>query len=223
VEPLLPPPRRSSSLSGAVLTLPFTEVQPPTLDASVAQSAPRRTNSLLWIAWIAAGMAVVAVTGGGLLYVATPRPEQVVINVTDARGHAVDHVRIFVDGHERCQTAPCVDEVSTGVHEVKVLCDGYDPPAVRAVAVGAGKPNTAGFTLFPANPPPASKTPEAADPPAISATAPVVPSPKRTKAAPPVTRPQPAQSVASAHVAPACSVSVTYDPEGEPRFEKVCK
>jgi hypothetical protein len=78
-----------------------------------------------------------------------PRTEQVAINVTDEKGQAVEHVKIFVDGHERCQAAPCVEEVSAGVHQVKVLCEGYDPPAVQAVAVAAGKPASAGFTLFP--------------------------------------------------------------------------
>jgi hypothetical protein len=94
-------------------------------------------------------MAAVALVGGGLFYVAAPGTEQVAINVTDAKGHAVDHVKIFVDGRERCQTSPCVEEVSVGVHQVKVLCDGYEPPAVQAVAVAAGRPGSAGFTLFP--------------------------------------------------------------------------
>jgi hypothetical protein len=87
--------------------------------------------------------------GGGLFYAARPRTEQVAINVTDAKGQAVAHVKVFIDGEERCQTSPCVEKVSTGVHEVKVLCDGYEPPAVQAVAVAAGRPASAGFTLFP--------------------------------------------------------------------------
>jgi hypothetical protein len=144
----MPEPRRSSSLSGiSVVTAPLTEAPtPPDLDVTVVLPGRRRRNST---PFIVAGIAAVAVVGGGLLYVTRPTTAQVGINVADAQGHALDHVKIFVDGQERCQASPCVKEVSAGLHQVKVLCDGYDPPAVQAVAVAAGKPATAAFTLFP--------------------------------------------------------------------------
>ena len=73
-------------------------------------------------------------------------PGRIVINVADAKGGAVNHVEIFVDGRKQCDTAPCiVDQVAAGPHEVKVLADGYDAPAVQTVTVESRKDATGGL------------------------------------------------------------------------------
>ena len=79
------------------------------------------------------------------------------INVSDAQGASVNHVEIFVDGRKQCDTAPCiVDQIAAGPHDVKLLADGFDAPAVQTVTVEVHKDANAAFQPGVLRPAPAS-------------------------------------------------------------------
>jgi hypothetical protein len=96
-----------------------------------------------------AGAAVVIVGA----YFAYPRQGQLAINVSDSKGGAVRHLEIFIDGKKTCEESPCMQDVSSGFHQVKVSSDGYNQAADQVVAVSSGKAATATFTLFPTEKP----------------------------------------------------------------------
>jgi len=93
----------------------------------------------------AVGLAILAVA-----LFAMPQKGRIAVNVTDQRGAGVNRVDIFVDGKKmsQCDTAPCVLEgQTTGSHEVKVLAEGYDAPAVKAIVVDAHHDTPADFVV----------------------------------------------------------------------------
>jgi hypothetical protein len=74
----------------------------------------------------------------------------VLINVADQRGATVNRLDVFVDGKKtpECGTSPCtVPDLGTGAHEIKVLAEGFDVPAVQAVVVESGKPTSVNFVV----------------------------------------------------------------------------
>ncbi len=104
---------------------------------------PPQNRTMLFAALGVAGVVAIA----GALFLPS-HPGRIVINVTDSQGGAVNHVEIFVDGRKQCDTAPCiVDQVAAGPHDVKLLADGYDAPAVQTVTVESRKDATAAFAL----------------------------------------------------------------------------
>ncbi len=104
---------------------------------------PPQNRTMLFAALGVAGVVAIA----GALFLPS-HPGRIVINVADSQGGAVNHVEIFVDGRKQCDTAPCiVDQVAAGPHDVKLLADGYDAPAVQTVTVESRKDAPAAFTL----------------------------------------------------------------------------
>ena len=104
---------------------------------------PPQNRTMLFAALGVAGVVAIA----GALFLPS-HPGRIVINVADQQGGAVNHVEIFVDGRKQCDTAPCiVDQVAAGPHDVKLLADGYDAPAVQTVTVESRKDATAAFAL----------------------------------------------------------------------------
>jgi hypothetical protein len=121
------------------------------------------------------------------------------VNVSTARGGAVDHIKIFVDGTQLCDTAPCIHDVSPGVHEIKVLGDGFDAPAPQAVAVGSGKAAAASFTVFPSVKATAEVSPVvAADDKVAAAAAAPAPAPSPAPAPPATPEPKPTTALPAA-------------------------
>jgi serine/threonine-protein kinase len=97
---------------------------------------------------VGTGVVFAALAAGLVVFLMMPRTGRIAVNIADTQGGAVNHVEIFVDGKKQCDTSPCiVDQVSTGVHQVKVLAQGYDPPADRAVTVESRKDATIDFTM----------------------------------------------------------------------------
>ncbi len=110
---------------------------------ATAMVRPPQNRTALFAALGVAGVVAIA----GALFLPS-HPGRIVINVADTQGGAVNHVEIFVDGRKQCDTAPCVvDQVNAGPHDVKLLADGYDAPAVQTVNVESRKDATAAFTL----------------------------------------------------------------------------
>ncbi|MDP9001950.1 MAG: PEGA domain-containing protein, partial [Myxococcota bacterium] len=96
--------------------------------------------------WILLGLGAALVAGAVLLLL--PHTGRAVINVTDPRGSAVGRVDIYIDGRKQCDTAPCiVDQLSSGTHEVKVLADGFEAPAMQAITIESRKDSMATFAL----------------------------------------------------------------------------
>ncbi len=77
-------------------TTPFA---PRNMEATaVLRPAASRTPML-----VAVGLLALAVVGGAI-YVMTPKTGRLVVNVTDAKGGAINRVDIFVDGKKQCDT-----------------------------------------------------------------------------------------------------------------------
>lgn len=96
--------------------------------------------------WILLGLGAALVVGAVLLLM--PHTGRAVINVTDPRGSTVGRVDIYIDGRKQCDTAPCiVEQLSAGTHEVKVLADGFEAPAMQAITIESRKDSLATFAL----------------------------------------------------------------------------
>ena len=117
------------------------------MEATHVVSRTANGNVGVWFGAIIGGVILLA---AGVLFVFTgPKTGRLVVNVTDARGGPIDHLEVFLDGKKTCDTAPCyVDPVSTGVHEVKVLAEGYDAPGPRGATIESRKDATVSFTLI---------------------------------------------------------------------------
>lgn len=90
---------------------------------ALVRPPPSRTGLFIGIALSLVVASVIIV----VLFL-VPHTSKVAVNVTDAKGAAVNHVEIFLDGKKQCDTSPClIDAVSSGSHAVKVLPDGADP------------------------------------------------------------------------------------------------
>ena len=98
--------------------------------------------------WIVVGLAAAALLAVSVVFLGAPHTGQIVVNVNDAKGAAMSHVDIFVDGRKQCDSAPClVDQVANGSHEVKVVAEGFNQPAIQNVSVEGRKQAAASFTL----------------------------------------------------------------------------
>jgi hypothetical protein len=120
-------------------------VPPPSMEAT-ALVRPRGEKRVGLM--VVAGVGAIVTLALGYMLLSAPKTGRIVINVTDAKGGVVNHLEVFIDGKKWCDTAPCyVDKVEAGMHEVKVLADGYEVPAERGLAVEARKDASVNFTL----------------------------------------------------------------------------
>jgi serine/threonine-protein kinase len=79
-----------------------------------------------------------------------PGQGKIVVNASDSRGGAVHHLEVFVDGERTpCTTAPCYVPSGKGLHEVKVIADGFEVPAAQAVAVASRHSTAVNFMASP--------------------------------------------------------------------------
>ncbi len=147
----MPPSRMLSQSSPPVSGFPiprpaavpdFLSGQRRIMEAT-AMVRPPQNRTGLFVGLGVAGVVVIA----GLLFLPS-HPGRILVNVTDSQGGAVNHLEVFVDGRKQCDTTPCViDQVNAGLHDVKVLADGYDAPAVQSVSVESRKDVPAAFTM----------------------------------------------------------------------------
>jgi hypothetical protein len=150
--PGLPPPSAASSyrppppdIAPLPPPAPLPMPMPNRMEATALVRPPEQSKSLLVVGLIA-GLAMVA----AVVFFLWPRSGQIAVNVADAKGAAIPHLQIFIDGKKQCESAPCiVSDVATGSHTVKVEASGYDPTVDKAVAVEAHKDMTVDFTLTP--------------------------------------------------------------------------
>jgi hypothetical protein len=110
---------------------------------ATAMVRPPPNRTALFVGLGVAGVVAIA----GVLFLPS-HPGRLVINVSDPQGTTVNHLEVFVDGRKQCDTAPCiVDQVGAGLHDVKVLADGYETPAVQSVSVESRKDSPVAFTM----------------------------------------------------------------------------
>ena len=96
-------------------------------------------------------LGVATVTAAAVFFL-MPRTGTLVVNVSDAKGVAVNNLEILVDGTKRCDKAPCVLRgIPAGVHEVRVTAKGYEPPAPRAITVDGKNDVPTDFQLVSSN------------------------------------------------------------------------
>lgn len=146
----------TNPLAGQVTTAPLPMPTPPprahaqharSMEATqLVRPPPSRTGL-----WVALGVGFTAIVAGAVFFVTSPRTGRVVVNVNDPKGVAINRVEIFVDGKKWCDTTPCaIDPIPAGPHEIKVLADGFEVPAARAISVEARKESSLSFALAPA-------------------------------------------------------------------------
>ncbi|MDB4942327.1 MAG: serine/threonine protein kinase [Labilithrix sp.] len=128
-------------------TAPMPQMPPPSRNMEATAVVPRAqqgSKAGMIIALIVGVFAAMAIAGFFLM----PRTGTLVVNVADAKGGAVSKLEILVDEKKACDAAPCiVHDVPAGVHQVKVVAQGYEPPAPRAVTVEGRKDSALDFTL----------------------------------------------------------------------------
>ena len=143
------PPQHHSNHPSAIPSAPPAPQLPPVSRAMEAtHMVPRAQPSKApLVIGLLLGVAALAGVAGFFLM---PRTGTLVVNVADSKGAAVNNLEVLVDGTKRCESAPCiVREISAGVHEVKVVAKGYDPPAPRAVTIESRRDMTSDFQLVP--------------------------------------------------------------------------
>jgi serine/threonine-protein kinase len=97
--------------------------------------------------WIAVGLAAAAMLAVAVVFLGTARTGRLVVNVADAKGAAINRADIYVDGRKQCDTPCKVEQLGAGSHEVKVVADGFETPAVQTVSVDPRQDATVNFTL----------------------------------------------------------------------------
>jgi hypothetical protein len=70
---------------------------------------------------VGAGALVVA----GIAYLSLPKAGKVAVFAAGSGGKSLSSVTIFVDGVQKCATAPCNLDLEKGVHVVRAVSDGY--------------------------------------------------------------------------------------------------
>jgi hypothetical protein len=114
------------------------------LDQTALVRPPRKRIGL----WVFLGLLVVALGAGAILFLGQPGQGRILVYVTDAAGASITHTDVMIDGTRRCESAPCtVDAVVGGSHEIKVVAQGFAPPAANMVTVEAGKDVSTKFSL----------------------------------------------------------------------------
>ncbi len=143
---LAPPGFDTLSRSLAVASLPPPGFAEALVRANEARTtAPQRTEGLSLRVAAALTAAAVAVL---IVFALKPGQGTIVINASDSRGGLVKGLDVFVDGERAaCNSAPCSVPAAKGVHEVKVIAEGFEAPATQGVAVASGDSTAIEFTL----------------------------------------------------------------------------
>lgn len=145
--PAIPPPTAASTYRPTADSSPLSKPVPlPNRMEATALVRPQEQSRSVLMAGVAAGVVMVI----AVLFYLWPHTGQIAVNVADAKGAAIPHLQISIDGKKQCESAPCiVSDVPTGPHTIKVEAAGYEATVDKAVAVESKKDVTVDFTLTP--------------------------------------------------------------------------
>ena len=108
---------------------------------------PKPDRSRLYVYAAIGAIAVVALVA----FMFTGRTGSITVTVTGPGGRALDGVKVFVDGMDRCESSPCrIAEVKPGAHFIRAAAKGYQDTADQAVSVESGSQNTHNISMIPA-------------------------------------------------------------------------
>jgi serine/threonine-protein kinase len=143
-----PPQRPSGHHQAAQPTISQVPPISRAMEATAVVPRPQPGSKARFIALLVGVVAAIAIAAFFLM----PSTGTLVVNVTDAKGGAVGKIEILIDEQKACNSSPCiVRDVPSGVHQVKVVAQGYEPPAPRAVTVEARKDSSIDFSLSPSS------------------------------------------------------------------------
>jgi hypothetical protein len=156
-----PPPSRPSAPSGfekLSRSLAAASLAPHGFMAALAHAnerahevwapPPRLAIPPMRVGWAVAAAALVAIIAFGH----KPPQGTIVVDATDTRGAPVHRLAVLVDGEKTlCDEAPCSVPSVKGLHEVRVMAEGFGVPATQAVAVASGNPTAAHFIVAATN------------------------------------------------------------------------
>jgi hypothetical protein len=130
--------------------LPAASLPPTAYPASLVRANEARTllPRLGVRPWrVAAALAAAAVLAL-IAFESRPGQGKIVVNARDSRGGPVNRLEVFVDGERApCTTAPCYVPCDKGLHEVKVIADGFEVHVAQAVAVASRHSTAVNFIV----------------------------------------------------------------------------
>jgi hypothetical protein len=117
----------------------------PPAPAVAAAPEPGGRNMLYGV------MALVAiVVVAGLVFAFRPRTGELIVNVSGPGGVAVPKLQVLVDDEVKCNESPCpVSDLEAGQHSLRIIAEGFHPPAKRIVPVTAGEAENVDIELLP--------------------------------------------------------------------------
>jgi hypothetical protein len=87
---------------------------------------------------VATGLTVVLLLAL-VAFAVKPARGSIMVSAVDLHGGPLNRLDVFVDGSKApCNSAPCTVPCAKGLHEVRVVAEGFDVPATQAVAVASG-------------------------------------------------------------------------------------
>jgi hypothetical protein len=93
------------------------------------------------------GLATAVIVAVVVVFFLVPRKGSILVSATDAKGD-VTRVDVYIDGKKTdCAISPCIEEIGTGSHIVKVVADGYAVVPEQTVTVESRDQARAAFAL----------------------------------------------------------------------------
>jgi hypothetical protein len=143
---LPPPPPRSN---GIPASLAAASLPPTGFAVALARENEARRRPLSALAVQALGLPVpslrvgVALTAVAVVVLLAfslgPAKGSILVSAVDSHGNPMNRLDVFMDGKKTpCDVAPCSVPCAKGLHEVRVVADGFEVPATQAVAVASG-------------------------------------------------------------------------------------
>jgi len=128
-----------------VVRRPLDSMRGPTSGEVTALLRPQKPQNRATL-WAAGGLVAALILA--LVFLLIPQTGRLMVDVSVPQGMSANHLEIFVDGRKQCDTAPCIiDPMSAGVHEVKLIAEGFDNPPVQSITISARHDTSAAFLL----------------------------------------------------------------------------
>lgn len=128
-------------------TVPRNERPAPYSGPTQKISYPKPNRPRLPIYAGGAALVVVAI----IAFMMTGRSGSITVTVTGPGGRALEGVKVFIDGIDRCDQSPCrINDVKAGAHFIRAAAKGYQDTADQAVSIESGSQSTHNISMVPA-------------------------------------------------------------------------